>query len=77
MTIAMTNFKLKIILKVIADRLAPTMPTIISEEHMGFMKENRNVFRIKQRIKNRFSFLGSLRINTWISDSIVTSKCGI
>ena len=28
------------------------------------MKENRNVFRIKQRIKNRFSFLGSLRINT-------------
>jgi len=64
MTIAMTNFKLKIILKVIADRLAPTMPTIISEEHMGFMKENRNVFRIKQRIKNRFSFLGSLRINT-------------
>ena len=35
------------------------------------------VFRIKQRIKIRFSFLGSLRINTWISDSIVTSKCGI
>ena len=41
------------------------------------MKENRIVFRIKQRIKIRFSFLGSLRINTWISDSIVTSKCGI
>ena len=29
------------------------------------VKENRNVFRIKQRIKKiRFSFLGSLRINT-------------
>jgi len=34
-------------------------------------------FQNKQRIKIRFSFLGSLRINTWISDSIVTSKCGI
>jgi len=43
----------------------------------ALVKENRIVFRIKQRIKIRFSFLGSLRINTWISDSIVTSKCGI
>jgi len=31
---------------------------------VGDVKENRIVFRIKQRIKFRFSFLGSLRINT-------------
>jgi len=41
------------------------------------MKENR-MLQNKAADKNfRFSFLGSLRIYTWISDSIVTSKCGI
>ena len=47
------------------------------ERAISQWRKIENVFRIKQRIKIRFSFLGSLRINTWISDSIVTSKCGI
>jgi len=40
--IAMANFKFKIISKVIADRLAPIMPSIISEEQMGFIHQ-RNI----------------------------------
>jgi len=40
--IAMANFKFKIISKVIADRLAPIMPNIISEEQMGFIHQ-RNI----------------------------------
>ncbi|GAU48962.1 hypothetical protein TSUD_406700 [Trifolium subterraneum] len=37
--IAMTNFKFKVISKIIADRLAKVMPTIISEEQMGFIHD--------------------------------------
>ncbi|MCH94435.1 RNA-directed DNA polymerase (Reverse transcriptase), partial [Trifolium medium] len=40
--IAMANFKFKIISKVIADRLAQIMPTIISKEQMGFV-HGRNI----------------------------------
>jgi hypothetical protein len=35
--IAMANFKFKIISKILADRLASIMPTIISEEQKGFI----------------------------------------
>jgi hypothetical protein len=35
--IAMTNFKFKIISKILADRLAQIMPSIISKEQMGFI----------------------------------------
>lgn len=37
--IAMANFKFKIISKVIAVRLAPIMPTIISDQQMGFIHQ--------------------------------------
>jgi hypothetical protein len=40
--IAMANFKFKIISKVIADRLASIMPTLISEEQKGFI-HGRNI----------------------------------
>jgi hypothetical protein len=40
--IAMANFKFKIISKIIADRLASIMPSIISEEQKGFIHD-RNV----------------------------------
>jgi hypothetical protein len=40
--IALTNFKFKIISKVIADRLANILPTIVSEEQRGFIK-GRNI----------------------------------
>ncbi|MCH95958.1 RNA-directed DNA polymerase (Reverse transcriptase), partial [Trifolium medium] len=40
--IAMANFKFKIISKVIADRLANIMPSLISEEQMGFIHD-RNI----------------------------------
>jgi hypothetical protein len=38
----MANFKFKIISKIIADRLAPILPSIISEEQRGFIHE-RNI----------------------------------
>lgn len=38
----MANFKFKIISKVIADRLATIMPTVVSEEQMGFIHQ-RNI----------------------------------
>jgi hypothetical protein len=40
--IAMANFKFKVISKIIADRLASIMPSIISEEQMGFIHD-RNI----------------------------------
>jgi hypothetical protein len=40
--IAMANFKFKIISKIIADRLASVLPSILSEEHHGFIKD-RNI----------------------------------
>jgi hypothetical protein len=40
--IAMANFKFKIISKIIADRLANIMPSLISEEQMGFIHD-RNI----------------------------------
>lgn len=40
--IAMANFKFKIISKIIADRLAAIMPTIVSKEQMGFI-HGRNI----------------------------------
>ncbi|PNX72820.1 ribonuclease H, partial [Trifolium pratense] len=40
--IAMANFKFKIISKIIADRLASIMPSIISEEQRGFI-HHRNI----------------------------------
>jgi hypothetical protein len=40
--IAMANFKFKIISKIIADRLASILPSIISEEQRGFIHE-RNI----------------------------------
>jgi hypothetical protein len=40
--IAMANFKFKIISKIIADRLASILPSIISEEQMGFIHD-RNI----------------------------------
>jgi hypothetical protein len=40
--IAMANFKFKVISKIIADRLASIMPSIVSEEQMGFIHE-RNI----------------------------------
>jgi hypothetical protein len=40
--IAMANFKFKIISKIIADRLAQILPSIISEEQRGFI-HNRNI----------------------------------
>jgi hypothetical protein len=40
--IAMANFKFKIISKIIADRLASIMPSIISEEQKGFIHD-RNI----------------------------------
>jgi len=40
--IAMANFKFKIISKIIADRLATLMPTIVSKEQMGFI-HGRNI----------------------------------
>jgi hypothetical protein len=40
--IAMANFKFKIISKIIADRLASIMPSIVSEEQKGFIHD-RNI----------------------------------
>jgi hypothetical protein len=40
--IAMANFKFKIISKIIADRLASIMPSLVSEEQKGFIHE-RNI----------------------------------
>ncbi|MCH80179.1 ribonuclease H protein [Trifolium medium] len=40
--IAMANFKFKIITKILADRLAPIMPSIVSEEQKGFI-HGRNI----------------------------------
>jgi hypothetical protein len=40
--IAMANFKFKVISKIIADRLASVLPSIISEEQMGFI-HGRNI----------------------------------
>jgi hypothetical protein len=40
--IAMANFKFKIISKVLADRLAKIMPTLISKEQRGFI-QGRNI----------------------------------
>jgi hypothetical protein len=40
--IAMANFKFKVISKIMADRLASIMPTIVSEEQKGFIHE-RNI----------------------------------
>ncbi|KAK2352799.1 hypothetical protein QL285_090510 [Trifolium repens] len=40
--IAMANFKFKIISKIIADRLANILPSLISEEQMGFIQD-RNI----------------------------------
>jgi hypothetical protein len=40
--IAMANFKFKIISKVLADRLAQVMPTLISKEQSGFI-HGRNI----------------------------------
>jgi hypothetical protein len=37
--IAMANFKFKVISKIVADRLANVMPSIISEEQMGFIHD--------------------------------------
>jgi hypothetical protein len=37
--IAMANFKFKIISKIIADRLASIMPSIVSEEQKGFIHD--------------------------------------
>jgi hypothetical protein len=34
----MANFKFKVISKIIADRLASVLPSIISEEQMGFIQ---------------------------------------
>ena len=71
----MTKLFLKTLNQFYYERMVGSAPKNFAEM---VVKENRNVFRIKQRIKKlRFSFLGSLRINTSISDSIVTSKCGI
>ncbi|MCH79620.1 RNA-directed DNA polymerase (Reverse transcriptase), partial [Trifolium medium] len=41
-TIAMANFKFKVISKIIADRLASIMPVIISDEQKGFIHD-RNI----------------------------------
>ncbi|WJX51727.1 hypothetical protein P8452_37896 [Trifolium repens] len=38
----MANFKFKVISKIFADRLASIMPSIISEEQMGFIHD-RNI----------------------------------
>jgi hypothetical protein len=40
--IAMANFKFKIISKIIADRFAPLLPSLISEEQRGFVRD-RNI----------------------------------
>jgi hypothetical protein len=40
--IAMANFKFKIISKIIADRLANILHSLISEEQMGFIQD-RNI----------------------------------
>jgi len=40
--IALANFKFKIITKILADRLAPIMSTIVSEEQRGFIR-GRNI----------------------------------
>lgn len=40
--IAMANFKFKVISKVLADRLAVIMPSIVSQEQMGFIHD-RNI----------------------------------
>ncbi|WJX14219.1 hypothetical protein P8452_04514 [Trifolium repens] len=37
--IAMANFKFKIITKIIADRLAPILPNLVSDEQKGFIKD--------------------------------------
>lgn len=36
--ITLLNFKYMILAKILADRLAPLMPFLVSKEHMGFIK---------------------------------------
>lgn len=75
--IAMTNFKFKIILKIIADRLAQVVPNIISEEQRGFIK-GRNLKGCvclaskAVNIMDNMAYGGNLALKVYISKAFNT-----
>jgi hypothetical protein len=75
--IALANFKFKIISKVLADRLATIMPSIISQEQRGFIK-GRNIKDCiclaseAINLLNRKSYGGSLALKIDISKAFDT-----
>jgi hypothetical protein len=69
--IAMANFKFKIISKIIADRLATIMPSIVSEEQKGFIHDRniKDCLCIASEAANCWNKIGSDMIQLSFDDN--------